>query len=315
MMKSTISLLAAGVLFAPGPACLSAETAPVRVLIWDEQQPAQKQGYGDRFLGDTIAESLRKQPGLQVKSVNMGQSEQGLDETTLDNTDVIVMWGHVKHRELDDARAERVVSRVLAGKLSLVALHSAHWTKPFVRLMQERAKADALAQVPVAERAKARWEYLNDNPIGKGVKADDPLTPRLERNGDIWRLTLPSCVFPAWRADGAAGHMTTLLPEHPIAQGLPVQWDVAHTEMYNEPFHVPKPDAVVFREKWDKGEQFRSGCVWKVGAGRVFYFRPGHETFPVYLQTEPLQVIENAVRWLKPVEKLSPSFPDEKIDE
>jgi trehalose utilization protein len=68
--------------------------------------------------------------------------------------------------------------------------------------------------------------------------------------------------------------------------------------MYNEPFHVPPPDEVVFEEKWDKGEHFRSGCVWQVGNGRVFYFRPGHETYPVYQQAEPLRVLENAVRWL-----------------
>ena len=93
-------------------------------------------------------------------------------------------------------------------------------------------------------------------------------------------------------------HVTTLLPHHPIAAGLPVQWDIPRTEMYGEPFHVPPPDEVVFEEKWDKGEHFRSGCVWQVGQGRVFYFRPGHETYPVFQQTEPLRVIENAVRWM-----------------
>ena len=139
---------------------------------------------------------------------------------------------------------------------------------------------------------------MNDNPIYKGVKAEAPLTPSLTHDGDVWRLTLPQCVFPAWRADGAPSHVTTLLPQHPIAAGLPEKWDILQTEMYGEPFHVPTPDEVVFEEKWDKGEHFRSGCVWKVGKGRVFYFRPGHETYPVYKQAEPLRVIENAVRWL-----------------
>jgi hypothetical protein len=76
------------------------------------------------------------------------------------------------------------------------------------------------------------------------------------------------------------------------------KWDIPQTEMYDEPFHVPAPDAVVFEEKWDQGEHFRSGCVWTVGTGRVFYFRPGHETYPVFQQAEPLRVVENAVRWL-----------------
>jgi trehalose utilization protein len=152
--------------------------------------------------------------------------------------------------------------------------------------------------VPEAARAAAKWEFLNEAPIGKDVKRDGPLTPALKQDGDVWRLVLPACVFPAYRPDGAPSHMTTLMPQHPIAAGLPAKWDLPQTEMYDEPFHVPKPDAVVFEERWDKGEHFRSGCVWQVGKGRVFYFRPGHETYPVFKQTEPLKVIENAVRWL-----------------
>ena len=267
-------------------------------MVWDEQQPEQKQAYGDKFLGETIAAYLATQPSLSVKTANLGSPEQGLSEEMLDATDVIVWWGHVKHREVKDDLAERVVKRVVDGKLALVALHSAHWAKPFVRLMQERAKTDAMKMIPEAQRATAKLEFVNDKPLGVGVKRDSPLTPRLEQEGKVWKLTLPACVFPAWRGDGAPSHVTTLLPEHPLARGLPKNWDVAHTEMYDEPFHVPAPDAVVFEEKWDKGERFRSGCLWQVGKGQVFYFRPGHETFAVYHNAQPLQVIQNSVHYL-----------------
>jgi trehalose utilization protein len=277
-----------------------AEQAPIRVLVWDVQQPAQKQAYGDDlFLGETIAAHLKTLPGLSVTSTSLSADEQGLDEAVLDRTDVLVMWDHMRWRDLDDGRAERVVTRVLAGRLNLLALHSAHWTKPFVRLMQERAKADAVLQIPEAERATAHWTYLDNNPIGQGVKPETPLSPFLEKIDDGWRLTLPRCVFPAWRADGAPSHVTTLLKDHPLARGLPVTWDIPQTEMYGGPFHVPKPDAVVFSERWDKGETFSySGATWMVGAGRVCYFRPGHETFAVYRQAQPLLVVENAVRWM-----------------
>ena len=80
--------------------------------------------------------------------------------------------------------------------------------------------------------------------------------------------------------------------------GLPEKWDIRQTEMVDEPFHVPAPDAVVFEERWDKGKHFRSSCEWTVGKGRVFYFRPSHETYPVCNQAEPLRVVENAVSWL-----------------
>ena len=272
--------------------------APIRVLVWDEQQPQQKEAYGEKFLGETIAAHLENQNGFSVKSARLDDAEQGLSEATLDATDVLIFWCHRRVKDQDDARVEAVVKRVLEGKLALIALHSAHWAKPFVRLMQERAKEDALAQVPEGERQAAKFEFLNHNPYYKGVKNEAPLTPSLARVGDVWQLTLPQCVFPTYRNDGAPGHLSTLLPQHPIAAGLPAQWDIPQTEMYGEPFHVPTPDEVVFEEKWDKGEHFRSGLVWKTGHGRVFYFRPGHETYPVFKQAEPLRIVENAARWL-----------------
>ncbi len=272
----------------------SAFAADVRVLVWDEQQPKQSQGYGDKFLGETIAEHLATRSDLSVKSTKLDAPDQGLDDATLDATDVLVFWSHVRQKDQNYERIEAVVQRVMAGKLSLIALHSAHWSKPFVRLMQERAKADAAAQHP-----GAKWEFTNDKPYGVVRPKVARITPFVEQGeGDVMKLTLPQCVFPAFRADGAPSHVTTLLPDHPIAKGLPAKWDIPQTEMYGEPFHVPPPDEVVFEEKWDKGENFRSGCVWKVGQGRVFYFRPGHETYPVFKQAEPLLVIENAIRWL-----------------
>ena len=274
---------------------------PIRVLVWDEQQPQQKQAYGEKFLGETIAAHLEKVPGLSVKTAKLDDAEQGLSDAALDATDVLVFWCHRRVKEQDDARAEAVVKRVLDGRLALVALHSAHWAKPFVRLMQERAKADAIQALPEGERATAKWKFLNDAPYYRIVKADARLTPFVEKGEDgMWKLTLPQCVFPAYRADGKPSHITTLLPQHPIAKGLPEKWDIPQTEMYGEPFHVPPPDEVVFEEKWDKGEHFRSGSVWRVGKGRVFYFRPGHETYPVFKQAEPLRVLENAVQWLAP---------------
>ena len=92
--------------------------------------------------------------------------------------------------------------------------------------------------------------------------------------------------------------MKTLLAEHPIAAGIPKEFDIPQTEMYDDPFFVPTPDATVFEEHWDKGEHFHSGSVWKVGLGQVFYFRPGHEIYPVYKQPIPLKIVTNAVAYL-----------------
>lgn len=275
--------------------------APIRVLVWDEQQPAQKKAYGDRFLGETIADYLTKQADLSVKTATLDDPDQGLSDDVLNETDVLIMWSHVRNGQQHPTKAEAVMRRVREGKLGFLPIHSAHWCKPFVSIMQERAKEDALKMFPANERASMTFELLNDRPWGRVPKATDRVTPFLEKTSEgRWTLTLPSCVFPTYRADGAPGHITTLLPDHPIAKGLPLTWDVGQTEMYGEPFHVPEPDSVVFEERWDKGERFRSGSVWNFGKGRVFYFRPGHETFPVFKQSEPLLVLENACRWLAP---------------
>jgi trehalose utilization protein len=276
---------------------LAAEPKPIRVLIWDEQQPQQAQGYGDKFLGETLAAGLADRPGLSIKTAKLADPEQGLSDAALEETDVLVFWCHRKVKEQDDARVEAVVKRVKAGKLGFIALHSAHWAKPFVRLMQERTKDDAKKGLTAAELASAKWSFVNEAPYYKGVKAGAPLTPSVRRDGDKFVVTLPQCVFPTYRNDGAPGHVTVSTPAHPIAAGLPAKWDIPQTEMYGEPFHVPAPDEVVFEERWDKGEHFRSGITWKVGAGKVFYYRPGHETYPIFKQPENIKVVENAIRW------------------
>jgi trehalose utilization protein/dienelactone hydrolase len=279
----------------------AAQGKAVRVIVWDEQQPAQKKAYRN-YLGNEIAEYLRGKPGLVVKSLRQEEAKQGPGEAALDACDVLIWWGHVRQREVRPEAGKRIVGRIKQGKLSLIALHSAHWSTPFIEAMNERAVQDALGKLPPEKRKSAR--VVRVAPLGYAApKRTDPLTPSVKQSTQadgttLLRVSLPNCCFPAWRADGKPSRIRALLPKHPIARGLPETFTLPNTEMYDEPFHVPAPDEVVFEERWDAGERFRSGCVWKIGRGRVFYFRPGHETFGVYRRPEPLKVVENAVRWL-----------------
>ena len=100
-----------------------------------------------------------------------------------------------------------------------------------------------------------------------------------------------------WREAGERERLWVINRNHPIAQGLPEAIEVPSTEMYGEPFTVPEPDETVFISWYEGGEVFRSGITWRRGAGRVFYFAPGHETYPIYHQPEIRQVLRNAVRW------------------
>jgi trehalose utilization protein len=273
---------------------------PIRVLVWDEQQPQQKQAYRN-FLGNEIAEHLRGCKGLKVVSARQSDPNQGLSNEALEKCDVLIWWGHLRQREIKPELGKRIVQRIKQGKLSLIALHSAHWSMPFIESMNERAVEDALANLKPEQRKTAR--VIRIAPLSyTAPKRGAPLTPsvkqRSEDGKEVLEVRLPICCFPAYRADGKPSHVRTLLPKHPIAKGLPEKFTLPNTEMYDEPFHVPPPDEVVFEERWDRGERFRSGCVWRLGKGRVFYFRPGHETFGVYRRKEPLLILENAVRWL-----------------
>ena len=68
--------------------------------------------------------------------------------------------------------------------------------------------------------------------------------------------------------------------------------------MYDEPYGIPEPDVLVLDESWKGGEYFRSGCLWKLGKGEIFYFRPGHETYNVFKQENCLKIVQNAIHYL-----------------
>ena len=296
IIRTSILALFSSVFVSPLPA------EPIQVLIWDEQQPRQEEAY-DNFLGNEIAARL-KSDGFEIRSVALNDADQGLTDGNLEWADVIVWWGHVRHSDVSIENAQRIVGYIRDGKIDLIALHSAHWARPFVEAMNWRSIQDAKAHLAKhADGAKVTYETI-DPPRERTVPIHGAqLTPAVfgyKKNSNEYHgvIHLPYCCFPDYRPDGKPGTLTVKIPDHPIAKGLPTKLSVESTEMYNEPFHVPEPDEVVFEETWDLGERFRSGMVWNIGKGKVFYFRPGHETYPVYKQPEMIQVIANACRWL-----------------
>lgn len=103
-------------------------------------------------------------------------------------------------------------------------------------------------------------------------------------------------------------------PGHPIVQHIDDHFVIEREEMYGEYFDIPEPEQTVLISSFAGGEVFRSGCCWTRGAGKVFYFRPGHETFPTYYNKTVLRVIENAVRWAAPTLRVAPhTFGNRKM--
>lgn len=222
---------------------------PIRVTVWNEhvherRDPTVGRLYPDGMHGP-IVEGIRRELGerASVRVATLEEPEHGLTAEVLADTDVLSWWGHAAHDQVADSVVERVHARVLDG-MGLVALHSAHYSKIFRRLM--------------GTTCALRWR---SDPGG-------------EREV-IWSVN----------------------PGHPIAAGLPQPIVIPHQEMYGEFFDIPQPDALVFISSFAGGEVFRSGCCFTRGAGRVFYFGPGDQEFPVYHQPEVQRVIANAVAW------------------
>lgn len=115
----------------------------------------------------------------------------------------------------------------------------------------------------------------------------------------LQRVLGTSCSL-RWRNEGERELVWTVNPAHPIAQGVPHPIVIPAQEMYGEHFDIPEPDELVFISSFAGGEVFRSGCCFQRGAGRIFYFSPGDQDYPVYHQPEIQRVLANAVRWATP---------------
>lgn len=146
-------------------------------------------------------------------------------------------------------------------------------------------------------------------------QVDDDVVARVQRHvlGGMGLLVLHSGHFSkifirlmgttcslAWRNDAERELVWTTGPGHPIAAGVEQPIVVEQQEMYGEHFDIPNPDEVVFISSFEGGEVFRSGVTFTRGRGRVFYFSPGDQEYPVYFHPQVRRVLANAVRWAAP---------------
>lgn len=225
----------------------------MQVTIWNEFVHEQNDEtiravYPDGIHG-ALADELRNSAAAEqsgekwrIVTTTLQEPDNGVPDSLLDETDVLIWWAHAAHDDVADETAGRVQRAVLNG-MGLIALHSAHYSKPF-------------------------------------------------------RLLMGTSCGLSWREDGLHERLWVVDPTHPIAEGIESSFVVPETEMYGEFFDVPTPDELVFISWYPGGEVFRSGMVWKRGRGRIFYFSPGHETYPIYHQPEVVRVIANACRYV-----------------
>lgn len=230
----------------------------LQVTVWNEYRHEKTNEKVARIYPDgihgTIAARLAEEAGIEVRTATLDEPEHGLGGDTLDQTDVLLWWGHCAHGEVSDAVAAKVQQRVLEG-MGFIALHSAHYAKPFKALL--------------GTTCSLKWRESTDK----------------ER---LWNT----------------------MPAHPILKGIGDYFEIPQEEMYGEPFGIPQPDELLLVSWFTGGEVFRSCATWQRGHGKVVYFRPGHETYPTYHQSEVQTIIANAVRWARPGVRIPDDCPN-----
>ncbi|TBL73366.1 trehalose utilization protein ThuA [Paenibacillus thalictri] len=131
----------------------------------------------------------------------------------------------------------------------------------------------------------------------------------------IFRKLMGTSCKLKWREAGEKERLWVVNPAHPIAAGIGQYFELEHEETYGEFFDIPEPEELVFASWFAGGELFRSGCTFYRGRGRIFYFRPGHETFPTYYNENVLKVIVNGIKWAAPVQTAELTFGNVKAME
>ncbi len=225
----------------------------IKVVVWNEfrhekRSERARANYPDGIHAK-IKEFLDVEEDLEVTLAALDDEYQGLPDSLLENTDVLIWWGHMAHGEVSDELVAKIQDRVYKGKMGFIALHSAHHSKPFKAI----------------------------------VGTNGNLTWGRDQKEIIWNLA----------------------PSHPIAAGIPDHFILESEELYAEPFYIPQPDALIFGGWFEDGNIMRSGACFNRGAGKLFYFQPGHEYCRAFHNEYVQRIIRNAVYWVKP----ETSFP------
>lgn len=217
-------------------------------MVWNEfmheRELAEAAAIYPDGIHSVIADFLGREEDITVKTATLLEENCGITKEILDETDVLIWWGHMRHADVPDEIAELVRDAVHSG-MGMIFLHSAHHSKPFRLLM--------------GTPCNLCWRESKDSEI-------------------LWVID----------------------PAHPITRGIDRYFTLDAEETYGEPFSVPNPDKVLLIGSYSGGEVFRSGILYERGNGKIFYFQPGHETFPTFKVPAVQTVITNAVRYVAP---------------
>jgi trehalose utilization protein len=217
----------------------------------------------------------------------------------------VTVWGENLHEQRDEPVRKLYPEGMHAAIAAGIAEHlGEHATVRTVTL--DQPEHGLTEQVLAETDVLTRWGHIGHDRVA------DEIVERVKQRvlqgmglvvlhsghfSKIFRSLMGTSCNLRWRSVGERELVWNVNPAHPIAQGIPPVFEIAAHEMYGEFFDIPQPDELVFISSFADGEVFRSGCCFYRGAGRVFYFSPGDQDYPVYHHPVVRQVIANGVSW------------------
>ncbi len=225
----------------------------------------------------------------------------------------VTVWNEYRHEKTDPAVAAIYPEGIHTTIASALVANGIDASTATMNEPEHGLSPDVLASTDVL----IWWGHLAHDEV------DDAVVDRVQQRvldgmglivlhsghgSKIFRRLMGTSCNLNWRESTDSEVLWNVAPGHPITEGVDGNLVLDQEEMYGEFFDVPTPDTLVFISWFTGGEVFRSGAIYLRGAGRIFYFRPGHETYPTYHNEGIQRIIANAARWASRSHEVAQKF-------
>lgn len=216
----------------------------------------------------------------------------------------VTIWNEYRHEKID----ENVKELYPEGIHNTIAYHLEKLEDMNTRTATLDQKEHGLSEEVLSNTDVLIWwghkahdeveDYIVDRVHQRVIEGMGLIVLHSAHFSKIFKKLMGTSCDLKWRCVDEKERLWVVKPNHPIVAGLNKEYiELEAEEMYGEFFDIPEPDEIIFLSWFAGGEVFRSGCTFSRGKGKIFYFRPGHETNPSYHNQDVIKVIVNAVRW------------------
>jgi trehalose utilization protein len=172
----------------------------IRVTIWNEFRHEKTDEAAKALYPNGIHAKVAEFLGNEDFDITLAALDdefQGLPDEVLNNTDVLIWWGHMHHNEVDDELVAKIQKRVYLGQMGFIALHSGHHSKPFKAIVGTNGNLQW-----GRNQKEIVWTLNPAHPIAAGIP-DHFCLAQEELYAEPFYIGEPDeTVFASWFEDG-----------------------------------------------------------------------------------------------------------------